>query len=63
MMGFYMHSIIEKTWPDMLGEEFFNKIVSGYNPKVETLEKIRDFQWNRNPARIPNRKFVNTFPV
>ena len=63
MIVFYMHRIVEKTWPDKLREELFNKFCTDYNPKVETLERIRDFQWDRNPARIPNRKFVNTFPV
>ena len=58
-----MHPIIEKTWPGKLREELFNKFSTAYNPKVETLERIRDFKWDRNPARIPNRNFVNTFPV
>ena len=62
-MVFYMHPIVEKTWPDKLREEIFNKFCTDYNPKVETLDRIRDFQWDRNPTRIPNRKFVNTFPV
>ncbi len=43
-------------------EELFNKIATGYKPKVDTLNRIRDFKWDRNPARIPNRNFVNTFP-
>ena len=63
MMVTYMQAIVEKKWPDKLREELFVKFCTDYHPKVETLEKIRDFQWNRNPARIPNRKFVNTFPV
>ena len=63
MMGCYMHPIIEKTWPDKLRDELFKKFRSDYNPKVETLDRIRDFQWDRNPKKIPNRKFVNTFPV
>ena len=63
MMGCYMHSIAEKLWPDKLREELFNKFCKEYHPKVETLDRIRDFQWDRNPKRIPNRKFVNTFPV
>ena len=44
MMVFYMHPIVEKTWPDKLREELFNKFCTDYNPKVETLERIRDFQ-------------------
>ena len=63
MMGCYMHSIAEKYWADKLRNELFNKFRSDYTPKVETLNRIRDFQWDRNPKKIPNRKFVNTFPV
>jgi len=62
MMVTYMHPIAEKKWPDKLREMLFTKFCTDYNPKVETLEKIRDFQWDRNPARISNRRFVNTFP-
>ena len=63
MMVAYMHPIPEKHWPDKLRGELICKFNTDYHPKVETLDKIRDFQWDRNPTRIPNRKFVNTFPV
>jgi hypothetical protein len=63
MMVAYMHPIAEKHWPDKLRSELIFKFNKDYHPKVETLDRIRDFQWDRNPARIPNRKFVNTFPV
>ena len=43
MMMAYMHAIVEKKWPDKLREELFIKFCTDYHPKVETLEKIRDF--------------------
>ena len=43
IMGHYMHSIVEKTWPDKLREELFKKFIGDYNPKVDTLNRIRDF--------------------
>ena len=43
MMVAYMHAIVEKKWPDKLREELFIKFCTDYHPKVETLEKIRDF--------------------
>ena len=38
MMGHYMHSIVEKTWPDKLREELFKKFIGDYNAKVDTLK-------------------------
>ena len=63
MMRCYMHSIAEKHWPEKLQDELFQKFRFDYKPKVETLDRIRNLQRDRNPARIPNRRFVNTFPV
>ena len=63
MMRCYMHPIPEKHWPDKLQDDLFHKFRFDYKPKVETLDRIRNFQWDRNPAKISNRRFVNTFPV
>ena len=60
MMKCYMHSIADKHWHEKLQDELFEKFRFDYKPKVETLDRIRDFQLDRNPAKILNRRFLNT---
>ena len=43
MMRCYMHPIPEKHWPNKLQDELFHKFRQDYKPKVETLDRIRDF--------------------